>query len=225
MKELNILKACLFTILFVLLVELTAIWVFIADYFGIKKILDFEHLINGLIEIVFIYFFIKKINKSDVMLIQKTNRTVYLIAVILGVSFVFVQPILNLFYNFLSGDNVYIDFEFDGFNKFQTILSLNYISAVVFIPIAEELFFRGYIQNKLQEKMRPIYAIGIASFLFSVIHLPYYKLIIWSLEGTMQSAFIAFFGGLVAGYIYNKSKSLGPAILFHITWNLIAILI
>ncbi|NQZ38301.1 MAG: CPBP family intramembrane metalloprotease [Crocinitomicaceae bacterium] len=39
------------------------------------------------------------------------------------------------------------------------------------------------------------------------------------LQSRSHHAYIAFFGSLILGSIYSRSKSIGPPILMHVIWN------
>ena len=105
------------------------------------------------------------------------------------------------------------------------------ITGVIFGPIAEEYFFRGFIQNKLQKKYTPFISILISSCLFGSWHflggfntnvmenMNLFSIIAATVIDWHQM-YITFFGGLILGFIYYKSKSIGPVILMHAIWNL-----
>ena len=132
------------------------------------------------------------------------------------------QTPLKWIYNLLFGTDYSIAYMFDGLPKFKNI---NWISAILLIPIGEELFFREYIQNNLQKKTNKIVAILTASVLFALIHSPYMNLILELSKQDWHSFYLTLFGGIFSGIIYYKSKSIGPSILFHIFWNLTATII
>ena len=224
MKDINIIKAIILTILYVLFIELIGCSFFITEYFGMEDNPNYQYLIAGLIEFPLLFLFIKKIKTSERKLPQQTNKKWYVIAASLGLTYVFIQTPLNLLYNLISGDNYHIKYAFDGLIKFTKLSGLNYISGIILIPICEELFFREYLQQSLQKKINSIYAIVIISILFALIHLPYEMLFLSIIHKTPHTAFIALFGGLITGTLYYKSKSIGPSIVMHICWNLMVII-
>ena len=115
---------------------------------------------------------------------------------------------MNYVYDVIAGmnfaSNTTYDFNFE-LNKF----TLNLFAIVVLLPIAEELFFRSYIQNGLQKNYKPLVSIGVSSLLFTLLHLP-----------NLHHTYLVFFGGLISAVLYFKSKSITPSIIFHITWNI-----
>ncbi len=219
----SILIATFATFLYLIIIELIGVWGGIANLFGFENLQNYYLLIQGALQaivvLIFIYF-IKK--RSFKKLIGKTDKKWYLIALVLGIGFIYLQAPLQWIYNLLFNTEYYITYDLDGLPK---LLNHNYISSILLIPIGEELFFREYIQNTLQKKINVIVAILIASLLFSLIHAPYANLFIENFHQTWHRAYLSFFGGLLSGLIYYKSKSIGPAIIFHIFWNFTATII
>ncbi len=79
---------------------------------------------------------------------------------------------------------------------------------VVLAPFFEELFFRGVVLNKVKEKYSAIVAILFSSILFAIYHMDF------------EQAIIAFFAGLIYGYIYIKKDNLSIVVLIHLLNNL-----
>jgi len=218
-KELiNIPKVILATLIYVIGIELIGSWFFLAEAIEFENYLKYYYLIQGILHLIAILIFIYFIkNRTLNNLIKKTHYKWYLFSLILGISFVFMQSSLNWIYNFIFGTDYSIVYRFDGLPKFRNI---NLITLILLIPISEELFFREYIQNKLQKKMNIFIAVLLASLLFASIHSPYSNLILESAKEDWHQFYLTIFGGIISGIIYYKSKSVGPSILFHIVWNL-----
>lgn len=216
-------KAILATFFYITGIELLGFWIFIPDAFEFDIFFKYYLLIQGVLQltgiIIFIYFIKKQVLKN---LINKTYIKWYLIALLLGTSFVFMQTPLNWIYNFFFGTDYIIAYRFDGFPKFKNV---NLISSFLLIPIGEELFFREYIQNNLQKKMYGFVALFLASILFASIHSPYLNLIFESSNQDWHLFYITIFGGIISGILYYYSKSIGPSMIFHIFWNLMAIIV
>ncbi len=84
------------------------------------------------------------------------------------------------------------------------------IFAVIIAPINEEIFFRGLLVPR----------IGIlpSAILFGILHASY--------NSTFGVEVIAaFIFGLLAGYIFKKTKSLYPSILAHMLVNAVALVV
>jgi membrane protease YdiL (CAAX protease family) len=219
----SISKAILATLLYLIGIELIGSWFYIAEAIEFENYYKYYFLIQGFLQLIGVLVFIYFIrNRNFKNLIKKTHRKWYLFALLLGISFVFMQTPLKWIYNLLFGTEYYIAYRFDGLPKFKNI---NLIASILLIPIGEELFFREYIQNNLQKKTKTIVAILIASVLFASIHSPYMNLILESSKQDWHSFYITTFGGMLSGIIYFKSKSIGPSIVFHVFWNLMAYIV
>lgn len=85
------------------------------------------------------------------------------------------------------------------------------ISALIYAPVIEELFFRGIIFQKLAIKKGMIYGLSISAILFTVIHFRY-------------DVISLFLSGIIAALIYFKTKQLTTPIIYHFTYNLIVVI-
>lgn len=224
----RLIKYLLFTIIFIIILEVSALWSLVLDYFNVDYI-QYYNLIQGCIQLLIIILFLHTSQiESFYKLFDKPELRWNGLAFLLGILFVIIQAPLNLIYNHIAGSEYSIIFDFSGINRFQ---SLNIISLVLLIPISEELFFRGYIQRKLQTELKPIKSILIAAFLFALIHAPYTNLIYIYFEmdsiymRDWHQVYITFFGGITSGFIYYCSKSIIPSFIFHISWNTLAIIL
>jgi membrane protease YdiL (CAAX protease family) len=203
--------------------EIIGGWYLIADAIGIDNYERYYFLIQGILQLIVILTFIIITNKSTGKpLFGKPNFKWYLLALVLGASFVFIQTPLNWLYNPIFETEYLIAYRFDGLPKF---LNLNIITTILLIPIAEELFFRQYIQKYLQSKMKGIYAILFASILFASIHSPYTNLVLELSKQDWHLFYLTFFGGVISGSLYYYSKSIGSSICFHIIWNSMSIFV
>ncbi len=211
-------KAILATLFYIIGMELIGSWSYIAEAIEFENYYKYYYLIQGALQLIAVLLFIYFIkNRTLKNLIKKTHYKWYLFALILGISFVFMQTPLKWIYNLLFGTEYQIAYRFDGLPKFK---SINFISAILLIPIGEELFFREYIQNNLQKKTSEFVAILLASLLFASIHSPYSNLILESSKQDWHLFYLTIFGGIISGTLYFKSKSIGPSIIFHMFWNL-----
>ena len=82
-----------------------------------------------------------------------------------------------------------------------------YASIAVATPLTEELLFRGLIQPKLEQILRPTDALIVQAVLFSAAHLSP------TILGTH------FVMGLAFGWLRRRSGSLLPSIALHAAWN------
>lgn len=214
----DILKAIIATILYILVLELAGFWIDLEEYFNSSKLtIHYYFLIQGAIQFIIVVCFIQFFTKTSLTkLPQKTTLSWYLLALLLGGTYLFIQfPLLHLIGIFFD---LNINFVFD-FDRIEIITNINFISTIILVPISEELFFRQYLQRILTDKHKPIFAILFTSILFALCHAPYMNLILESVKSTWNQSYITFFGGLITGYLFYKSKSIGPPILMHISWN------
>ena len=104
--------------------------------------------------------------------------------------------------------------------KIPNILPLWALTQLLFICMAEEAIFRGFLQRKLTELCNKInidgyFAILTSSIIFGLIH---YK------SGSTMILF-ATIAGLGYGWVYDKSKRIEAAILTHFAFNLCHLLL
>ena len=220
MKIRAVLQATILTVLYVAISELLGAWVLIPYWLDKPQFTEnYFALVSGILLLPVIYYFTKKQTKPLLCLKFKDNLKWNSIGIVSGVLYPFVQYPLISIYNIISKGNHKIGYKFDGYLNFLTFNAVNFISTIMLIPIAEELFFRGLIQGKLQEKLNPILSIIISSLLFGLMHLKLENLML-NEPMNFQLTYITFFGGLILGTLFYKSKSLIPAILAHMFWNL-----
>jgi len=81
-------------------------------------------------------------------------------------------------------------------------------------PLAEEIFFRGFIFEKIENFAGGIVAILVSSFLFGIAHMSY---------GKIFPVIMPILMGFILGYIVFKTNNLYSAIIAHITFNITSI--
>lgn len=92
---------------------------------------------------------------------------------------------------------------------------LGFIAVGVVVPIAEEMVFRGAILRTLYKALghsRRWVAIVVSALLFGFIH------------GNMAQGFGAFVTGLLLGWMYVRTGSIVPGIVFHWVNNSLAVM-
>jgi membrane protease YdiL (CAAX protease family) len=99
--------------------------------------------------------------------------------------------------------------------SFDAFISEGYLSLIIalfsiaiFVPLMEELMFRGFVLDLASEAYGKWAAIFISAVLFALIH-PLYILTVLN----------AFWAGLIYGYLRISTNSLWPPILLHSLWN------
>ena len=89
------------------------------------------------------------------------------------------------------------------------------VAAVVAAPLAEEIFFRGFLLEQLTKLMRSSAAVLAQSFLFALTHL-----CTWGFDSlSLFNSLDAFLFGLIVGLWRIKFRSLLPIVLVHVLSN------
>jgi membrane protease YdiL (CAAX protease family) len=107
---------------------------------------------------------------------------------------------IGTFYSLLSGQNILV------------------IGLLMFFLIgpAEEIFWRGMIQRKLQSRIGGLYGWILAAVLYALVH-------IWAANFMLVMA--ALVGGLFWGWLFKRTGSLWPGIISHAVWDILVFLI
>jgi hypothetical protein len=93
----------------------------------------------------------------------------------------------------------------------ETLLAIFFLA--IFVPIYEEVFFRGFLHNWMRNKLPMWVAIGLSSLAFGLIHFIPVQII------------TAFLLGIGIAWVYEKSGSLWSAIVLHIVNNALVALL
>ncbi len=90
------------------------------------------------------------------------------------------------------------------FDNMTLAAAVPFVLGIAVLPgISEELMFRGYVQRRLLERWSPLWAIGVTSLMFAVVHVQ---------PHTVVAAFPL---GLWLGLLAWRCNSIGPSILCH----------
>lgn len=81
---------------------------------------------------------------------------------------------------------------------------------LIFTSIGEEIFWRGFLLQELREALGIIYALLVASSIYSTVHL-------WTMNVPLMM--IAFIAGMVWGLLYVRTGSLSSVSISHIVWT------
>ena len=82
---------------------------------------------------------------------------------------------------------------------------------MLLIGAAEEIFWRGFFQHTLAQRLGPVKGYLIASLVYALVH-------IWAFNFMLLMA--ALVCGLFWGFIYLRYRSLWPCIISHVVWDL-----
>ncbi len=130
----------------------------------------------------------------------------------LGCGLMILSSVFNLFYSLflaLFGLRAQVDLA----PIFAELSSPWWLLAggVIVAPVAEEVFFRGFVFAGLRQRYNWKKAALISSALFAVIHV------------TPTAMIPIFILGCIFAYLYHRSNSIWPAILMHVSTNALAI--
>jgi membrane protease YdiL (CAAX protease family) len=92
----------------------------------------------------------------------------------------------------------------------------HYLLLMLIIAPGEELFWRGYIQQKLKAYMSPFFAVLVASLLFGMS---------MSFSGFWLGVLAAITSGILWGLLYEWKKSMPLIIIAHITMTILLFLV
>lgn len=94
------------------------------------------------------------------------------------------------------------------------------VAIVLFIPLAEEILFRGLLQNYLRSLFGPVFAIAITSFFFAMMHYS-------GAQGLSNVQIVSslFALSLFLGFLYEREKTLLAPLALHATFNLVTVLV
>lgn len=131
----------------------------------------------------------------------------------LMVAFFFAYNVFNVIYSLLlTGAGMEIDRDIGPtLEQLSSPWPLTF-SIVILAPLAEEIFFRGFIFNGLRARMNWWWAAIISAALFAGAHLDLLFLL------------PAFLIGFLFALLYQKTNSIWPGIIVHFTVNGLAML-
>jgi uncharacterized protein len=87
------------------------------------------------------------------------------------------------------------------------------LTALVIAPLIEEILFRGYLLENLKVNWGTKSALFVSAAFFALFHFQ------------LGSFFFLYLLGLLLGWIYLKSNSIWPCVIFHIVNNGLALLL
>lgn len=168
------------------------------------------YLISSILEISIVIFvaliIMRKRNKDIYNFKFKLVKIRYLsILCLMGISVLIITKALTIYLPI-----THITAEY--YHKLYEPNFLNFVRAVIIVPITEEIFFRGIILQGFLKNYKPTVAIFLSAIIFGLVHMN---------PGAMITATV---GGLLTGWIYWKTNSLLPCIMLHFLNNMMAYL-
>lgn len=130
------------------------------------------------------------------------------LAVIVGYAIIFIAGIIMT----ILGNNLQ---EVSNIPEIESIFSLPSILILITIqPIFEEIFYRGFLLDKISSLTSEKIAIVATGILFGIAHLSY---------ANLYPAVLTSILGMIFAYAVVKTKNLTTGIIAHIAYNIISI--
>ena len=181
------------------------------------------------------FIFLNKEGRRRVGLVKSNTAKYYLIAILTGVVLALVCYGLGLLFFGVSGDNWFISIKNSYLRTFDTtgmpiekLFIIFTIPALIFSPIGEEIFFRGFLQEALATKFSSRRSMLIDSIFFALIHLFHHGIVkdqAGQLEFYLLSGFIwvllMFITAMSFAVLKKHSASIYPAVAAHAVFNLV----
>ncbi|WP_346817783.1 CPBP family intramembrane glutamic endopeptidase [Bacillus paramobilis] len=184
-----------------------------------KQIALYESIVNTtsiVLQLAVLLFFIFKFEPAKKLLLQSFNfkalkewRTYVYLLLFFAINILLNYILLNyVFQDATKQQSAALNL--DVFKQYQILLLIGF---AILTPIFEELIFRGFILRFFSERFPFWIAAIITSFFFGIAHTYSLGVIV-----------ITFFMGLLMAILCKKTKSIIPAMLFHIMNNTLAFL-
>lgn len=169
-------------------------------------------IVSAIVGTGFIILFIKIRKRATIkeyLALNLISKKVILINLAIVIGLIMISSIVSPNFS-QSRDSA---FTIDAYNTSVWPILLG-IAVVIFAPIFEEGFFRGFLFAGLeQSRIGPIGAIVLTAVSWAFLHLQY------DIFGMMTILVL----GLIFGVVRLKTRSLWSTIMLHSLWNLIAI--
>lgn len=165
-------------------------------------------------------------------LARATSRYWYGVAIVTGVAAASLCYAMGVMLFDRSVDNWFVSIANSYCSTMNTanmdVLRLHLIftiPAILFSPIGEEIFFRGFLQQALQEKFSTATSTTIEAGLFGLVHLCHHGLFLTTTGIGLHAAsgaiwvMLMFATALLFAWLRHRSRSLYPAMLGHAAFN------
>lgn len=179
--------------IFTLLIQLTLViflfvvvpfaWYKLVNTYSLSEMLEVIRLKKEKLDMAFVYGFVTA-------------------AITLGVVMIFGILFTVLGFDLSDASNI---------KDIEQIFSLPVMLILItFQPITEEIFYRGFLLEKIEKLVSPSAAVLITAVLFGLAHLS---------MGNVYPAFLTAIAGIILGVLVIKTKNLSAAIIAHILFN------
>ena len=181
------------------------------------------------------FFFLKKEGRRRVGLTKSKSAKYYLIGIMTGIALALLCYSLGLLLFDHSDDNWFVSIknsylrttDTTGMSLQQQFLIFT-IPALIFSPVGEEIFFRGFLQEAITTKLSYRSAMVIDSLFFALIHLFHHgivrdmtgKIHFYAVSGLIW-VMLMFVTAMAFAFLKKSSGSIYPAIVSHAVFNLV----
>jgi membrane protease YdiL (CAAX protease family) len=180
------------------------------------------------------FILLSRTDRTTIGLKRCTSYQSYMVALILGSMAAWICYIIGTSLFHLSNDNWYVTIKNFYLNNpaynsatplWQTFLIFT-VPALIFSPIGEEIFFRGFFQESLKLNFTERTSTLIECTCFGIIHLFHHGLVVYNsnvifvpFSGVIWAALMASVAFMLV-QIRKDSQSLYPAMVCHASFNL-----
>ncbi len=91
-----------------------------------------------------------------------------------------------------------------------------FLLMLVIIGPGEELFWRGFLQEQLMRRMKPVYGFILATIIYTAVHV---------LTGNFMLVMAAMVAGIFWGWMYYRFRSITANVISHVVWDIVIFLI
>ncbi len=104
--------------------------------------------------------------------------------------------------------------ELDQLFRSKTVLPLTGLATIVMAPLAEEIFFRGFIFGGLIRPIGPLFAMAVSGLIFAMFHV----------SGVDTIGLLLPFGaiGALFAWLYYRTGSIYPSMIAHFLFNTVS---
>jgi hypothetical protein len=181
------------------------------------------------------FIFLNKEGKRKTGFVKSNSAKYYWWGIIAGAALALLCFGSGLLFFGTSPDNWFVSIKNSYLNTFDTtgmpvmkLFIIFTIPALIFSPIGEEIFFRGFLQEALATKFSYNKAMVIDSLFFALIHLFHHGFVkdaagvihFYPMSGFIW-VMLMFLTAMVFALLKKKSGSIYPAIVSHAVFNLV----
>ena len=146
--------------------------------------------------------------------LERDRIPMYLLYTFAGFLLLMLVLIVDVFLRREIGDEVV---DLSG----PTSYSREFVDQILFVAGPEEVFYRGYLMTRVGDWLGQGLGLFSSGFLFGLEHfLSRFFRYGFTLSEALRVGLNATIGGLIFGWQFQKTKSIFPSLIAHITQNL-----